>query len=212
MKDLLNFFISFDKLMKEKLVKAFYWLALILIVMKFASQVLDKIWLDPIAHIIMFFAFFVKFLFAIVSLRLVAEIAIAIFRINNNLSPDGGKSETADIDPIEEARRAGEEAAKRAREASSSVVQRTKSAAADFKDDVEEKVDDVEDSVEEAVAKTRKAVAKNTSSAKMKKDGTPAKKRGPKPGTKRAPAKTKDGVRLKKDGTPYKKPGPKPKS
>jgi len=52
---------------------------------------------------------------------LLSEIAVAIFRINDNLSPDGGKSELADIDPVAEARKAAELAAAKTREATKNM-------------------------------------------------------------------------------------------
>ena len=123
---LFRVFITFDKLMKERLVHAFYWLGIILILMTFSSDFLDNVQLDIFAWFIDLFEFVVWFIFALVSLRLICEVGIALFRINDNISPDGGASETADVDPIEEARKAAEEAAKRARELSAAAVDRTK--------------------------------------------------------------------------------------
>ena len=189
--DLIKFFTSFEKLMKERLVVAFYWLALIVVFMSFFAEALATIKLGLLADFIEFFKFFVSLLLAIVSLRLICEAAIALFRINDNLSPDGGRSETADIDPLEEARKAAEEAAKRAREATSNVVSRTRAAA-------ETTGDAMSDAVEDAVEKTAETVKKTTRKTTSKKSSTTAKK-------------TSSGTRLKKDGTPAKKPGPKPK-
>ncbi len=193
--DLINFFISFDKLMKEKLVKAFYWLALIVILLTFFAEMLSAIYLGPLAGILKFFKFFVSLGLAIVGLRLLCETAIAIFRINDNLSPDKGASETADIDILEEARRAAEDAAKRAREATNQVVSRTKASADAAEDAVEDTVEKMEDVVEEAVEKTKAELTKKRStSTKSKSTST----------------KTSE-VKPNKDGTPRKKPGPKPK-
>jgi len=125
---LINFFSSFDKLMKEKLVKAFYWLVLLNIILVFLIILFEVIRLDPLAALFSFILYFVSFVTLIVGLRLACELAIALFRINDNLSPDGGKSETADIDPLEEARRAAEAAAKRAREATRSTYEKTSAA------------------------------------------------------------------------------------
>lgn len=151
MSKLINFFFSFDKLMKEGLVRAFFWLGLINIALVFFAEMLDAIKLDWFAALFEFVQFFAGFLLAVVALRLLAELAIAIFRMNDNLSPDGGKSETADIDPVMEARHAAELAAKRAQEATKSAVDRTsaatksatersKSAAHDLKEDLSSKV------------------------------------------------------------------------
>ena len=188
--DLIKFFTSFEKLMKERLVVAFYWLALIVVLMTFFAEALATIKLGPLASVIDFFKFFVSLLLAVVSLRLICEAAIALFRINDNLSPDGGKGETADIDPLEEARKAAEEAAKRAREATSNVVSRTRAAAETTGDAASDLADSVEDVAEDAVETVKKTAKKATTKAK----------------------KTASNVRLKKDGTPAKKPGPKPKS
>jgi len=118
MKNLINFFFSFDKLMKEKLVIAFFWLALIIAGLNFFSEALSAIKLGPLAAVIEFILFFGSILLTLVTLRLICELAVALFRINDNLSPDGGKSETANIDPIAEARKAAEAAAVRARDLS----------------------------------------------------------------------------------------------
>ena len=193
--DLVNFFISFDKLMKEKLVRAFFWLGLILIVLTFFAKFLAAIHLGPLAWILDSFKFVVRLLFAIVGLRLLCEAAIALFRINDNLSPDGGKSETADIDPLQEALRAAEDAVKKAQEATSNVVSRTRSAAGSAADKAEDVVDDVEDSVEEAVEAVKETVKKKRATTKK---STSSK------------TSTSD-VKLNKDGTPRKKPGPKSK-
>jgi high mobility group AT-hook protein 2 len=116
MKNLLNFFFSFEKLFKEKLVVPFFWLALIVAGLGFFAEALDSISLDPLAKLIQFIGFFAEIFLVLVSIRIVAEIIVAIFRINDNLSPDGGKGELADIDPVAEARRAAEMAAHRTRE------------------------------------------------------------------------------------------------
>jgi len=221
MKNLINFFFSFDKLMKEKLVIAFFWLAVIVFGLEFFSAFLSGIKLGPLAWIVDKINFIGSFLLGIVAIRLLCEIAVAIFRINNNLSPDGGKSETADIDPIIEARKAAEAAAQKAREVSKSAVNKTSSVA-------KTTVDDVTDSAKTKVSKathSAKTVTRNASrktkavkdditigpaSKTAKPKNTPKKKVNPKPTTKKSsPTINKDGVRLKKDGTPAKKPGPK---
>jgi len=222
MTNLFNFFLSFDKLMKEKLVKAFYWLALIAILLTFGATVFDTIWLGPLAGILRFIGFFVFLLLSIISLRLICEAAIALFRINDNLSPDGGKGETADVDLIEEARRAAELAAVKARDAAKSATEKTKSALDKTKDAAE----DFGDKTSNAVNKTSETVKTKTKTAASRvkrnvsgedvtiapdKKADAKKPSTKKPAAKKAPAKP-SGVRLKKDGTPAKKPGPKPKS
>lgn len=167
MSKLMNFFFSFDKLMKESLVRAFFWLGLLNIGLRFFAETLDAIKLDWFAAIFEFVYFFAGFLLAIVVLRLLAELAIAIFRMNDNLSPDGGKSETADIDPVMEARLAAEHAAKRAQEATKSAVDRTsaatKSAADRSKFTAHEIKEDLPAKVRPQVAPVTKAEAKTAS-------------------------------------------------
>ena len=144
MTNILNFFLSFDKLMKEKLVRAFYWLALIAIALTFGATMFENIWLGPLAGILRFVGFFVMLLLSVVSLRLLCEALIALFRINDNLSPDGGKGETADVDLFEEARKAAEVAAAKARDAAKTAGEKTRSALDKTKDaasDLGEKVE-----------------------------------------------------------------------
>lgn len=183
MKNLLNFFFSFDKLFKEKLIVPFFWLALITWGLGFFSTFLETISLKPVAVAIDFIQWLVTILFALVIIRLVSEIAVAIFRINDNLSPDGGKSELADIDPVAEARKAAELAAAKTREAtktmrenvgemSENVQGKAKAATAS----VREKADDLkaktklDKSVDAEVATPKPAAAKPAA----KKRGRPA--------------------------------------
>ena len=237
MSKLFNFFFSFDKLMKESLVRAFFWLALIRLAFLFTAEVLGAIQLDWFAAVFEFVNFFVKFLLAVVALRLSAELAIALFRINDNLSPDGGKSETADIDPVAEARHAAELAAKRAQEATKSAVDRTsaatksatsksKSAANDLKDDISAKVKPQVTPVKK-VSAADKAKTVDVKPSAVKKAATkkaaPKKAAAPKkPATKKASTTKKTAAKssanklkrapgMKLDGTPRKKPGPKAK-
>ena len=181
MKNLINFFFSFDKLMKEKLVIAFFWLAIIVFSLAYFSTALSTIKLGPLAAVVDFINFFGSWLLAIVALRLFCEVAVAVFRINNNLSPDGGKSETANIDPIVEARKAAEAAASKARDlsktagekasaAAKTTVEKTKSAAESVKDSAEGVAD-------AAVTKTKSAsasVKKTVKADAPKKPGRPA--------------------------------------
>jgi len=48
-KNLFNFFFSFDKLLKEKLIIPFFWLAIVSWGLTFFSTALDSIHLAPIA-------------------------------------------------------------------------------------------------------------------------------------------------------------------
>ena len=237
MSKLFNFFFSFDKLMKEGLVRAVFWLGLINIGLYFFAESLDAIKLEWFAALFEFILFFAKILLAVFALRLAAELAIALFRINDNLSPDGGKSETADIDPVAEARHAAELAAKRAQEATKSAVDRTsaatksatsksKSAANDLKDDISAKVKPQVAPVKK-VSAADKAKTVDVKPSAVKKAATkkaaPKKAAAPKkPATKKASTTKKTAAKssanklkrapgMKLDGTPRKKPGPKAK-
>lgn len=198
MKNLINFFFSFDKLMKEKLVIAFFWLALIIAGLNFFSEALSAIKLGPLAAIVEFVIFFGSILLTLVTLRLVCELAVALFRINDNLSPDGGKSETANIDPIVEARKAAEAAAMRARDLSKTAGEKasaaTKGAVDKTKSATESVKDSAENAVETAASKTKEAASSLKISAKEKTAATtktPAK-----------PAATKTSTASKKRGRP----------
>lgn len=182
MKNLINFFFSFDKLMKEKLVIAFFWLALIVAGLNFFSEALSAIKLGPLAAVVEFIIFFGSILLTLVALRLICELAVALFRINDNLSPDGGKSETANIDPIVEARKAAEAAALRARDLSKTAGEKasaaTKSAVDKTKSATESVKDSAENAVDSAKTKTKSAassVSKKTSSAASKAKVSPKK-------------------------------------
>ncbi len=231
MSKLVNFFFSFDKLMKEGLVRAFFWLGLLNLALKFFAESLDAIQLDWFAAVFEFVNFFAGFLLAVVALRLIAELAIALFRINDNLSPDGGKSETANIDPVAEARKAAELAAKRAQEVTKSATERGKAVAHDLKEDFDTKVHPktpntktvskvvpkktaVKKAAKPAGKTTKKVaakkpVAKKVSAAKtsVKKKASPKKVSAKKASTTKSKLKRKPGMKL--DGTPRKRPGPK---
>lgn len=241
MKNLINFFFSFDKLMKEKLVIAFFWLALIVFSLAYFSTFLNGIKLGPLAWIVDRVNFIGSWLLAIVALRLLCEVAVAVFRINNNLSPDGGKSETANIDPIAEARKAAEAAALRARDLSKTAGEKasaaTKTAVEKTKHAAENVKDSAEDVAEAAVSKTKAATSSATKSVKAatpKKRGRPAgsknkstakvaakpktkttsapKKRGRPAGSKNKMTATRTAAKKTAAGTVPKKRGPKPGS
>ena len=226
MSKLINFFFSFDKLMKESLVRAFFWLGLLNIGLLFFAETLDAIKLDWFAAVFEFVGFFAEFLLAVVILRLLAELAIAIFRMNDNLSPDGGKSETANIDPVAEARLAAENAAKRAQSATKSAVDRTsaatksatgrnKTAAKDTKNTPEVKeapAPKAKPQVKPVKKASTKTASKTASTKKAPAKKAPAKK----PAVKKTASKTattktaaKPASGLKQDGTPRKKAEPK---
>ena len=232
MKNLINFFFSFDKLMKEKLVIAFFWLALIIAGLNFFSEALSAIKLGPLAAIVEFVIFFGSILLTLVTLRLVCELAVALFRINDNLSPDGGKSETANIDPIVEARKAAEAAAMRARDLSKTAGEKasaaTKGAVDKTKSATESVKDSAENAVETAASKTKEAASSLKISAKEKtaattktpakpatqKASTASKKRGRPAGSKNKTATAKKQASKTKTASTSapKKRGPKPGS
>ena len=236
MKNLINFFFSFDKLMKEKLVIAVFWLAIIVFSLAYFSSFLSGIKLGPLAWIVDRINFIGSWLLVIVALRLLCEVAVAVFRINNNLSPDGGKSETADIDPIAEARKAAEAAAIKARDLSKTAGEKASAATKTAVEKTKSAADSVKDSAESAASKT-KAKASNTTkavkSAAPKKRGRPAgsknkttakatkapakkstsapKKRGRPAGSKNKTATAKKTAKTTSKAAP-KKRGPKPGS
>lgn len=128
MKNLINFFFSFDKLFKEKLIVPFFWLALIVMALAYSEEILDTISLGLLADIIAFIGFFAELFLVLISIRIVSEIFVAIFRINDNVSPDGGKAELADIDPVAETRKAAELAAARTRSMTKTATDKAVSA------------------------------------------------------------------------------------
>lgn len=163
MKNLINFFFSFDKLFKEKLIVPFFWLALIVWGLGFFATALDAVALDPLAGVVKFVNFWASIFLALVTIRIISEIFVAIFRINDNLSPDGGKSESADIDPVAEARRAAEMAAARTREMTKTASDKTRSTF----DDVRHSVEDTGDAMSgKAKAAVSSMTGKNTSAPK----------------------------------------------
>ena len=239
MKNLLNFFFSFDKLMKEKLVILFFWLAIIVFALAYFSSFLSGIRLGPLAWIVDRLNFIASFLLGITGIRLLCEVAVAIFRINNNLSPDKGKSETANIDPLVEARKAAEATAARAKEvtksasekasaATKTAVDKTKNAASSAKDNAKSATGTATSkaSTKTKAKKTTKTAVKKTkaktaTAKKAPAKKAPAKKAAPKKTAAKSTASKKSGAKalrdaqgrlLKKDGTPRAKPGPKKSS
>lgn len=155
MKNLLNFFFSFDKLFKEKLIVPFFWLALIYFGLKYSIEVVDTVVLTPLLWIILPVFAVVTVVFTLISVRIVSELIVAIFRINDNLSPDGGKSELADIDPVAEARKAAELAATRTREATRNVTDKASEATKTMRENVGEMSENVQGKAKAATASVR---------------------------------------------------------
>ncbi len=184
MKNLINFFFSFDKLMKEKLVIAFFWLALIVAGLNYFSEALSAIKLGPLALIVEFIIFFGSILLTLVTLRLICELAVALFRINDNLSPDGGKSETANIDPIAETRKAAEAAALKARDLSKTAGEKASAATKTAVEKTKHAADSVKDSAgdlaESATAKAKSATSITKTNLKAATKPTPKTTAAPK--------------------------------
>jgi len=181
--NLIHYFSSFDKLMKEKLVLPLFWLLIALIGIGLLSELFDYIGLDFLDALLDFVNLFVTFLAAFVGVRLLCELAVAIFRINDNLSPDHGVSELADIDPIAEARHAAEDAARRARIAADQAMERTSTATRRAVDSTkatmsraasktEDFVDDLGDKVESATDSVKTKVKRNAVPAASLKSDT----------------------------------------
>jgi len=167
MKNLLNFFFSFDKLFKEKLIVPFFWLAIIVWGLGFFEDLLEGIRLAPIAWLVGAIQWVVSILFALVLIRLLSELAVALFRINDNLSPDGGKSELADIDPVLEARKAAELAATRTREATRSVSEKASEATKSMRENVGEMSENVQGKAKAATASVREKASMGKSKTEV---------------------------------------------
>lgn len=207
MLDLFKQFFSFQKLMKDRLVAAFFFLGLVVIGFKF----LGTLWLAfsnlfngaAGSGLVLFFAAFFQILFMFVLLRLVSELMIAVFHINDNLSPDGGKAETADIDVFETTRDAASKAAKSASEATKSAYEKTKTKIAERSKDDDDypDYDDVTPPKPKAKPK-RKPAAKKPVAKK-----TTAKKPATKKPAAKKPAAKKPATRKK--AAPRKKPAAK---
>lgn len=198
MKNLLNFFFSFDKLFKEKLIVPVFWLAIIHYGLKFLVQAVDAVQLDPLNWVIEPVGFFVKIIFTLLVIRIVAELVVAIFRINDNLSPDKGRSELADIDPVAEARKAAEMAAARTREATKTVSEKASAATKSVRDNVDDMADTVQAKAKSATASVREKTAPASETTKLDpkpvapkaSTATVPKKRGRPAGSKNKPKTT----------------------
>ncbi len=201
MKNLINFFFSFDKMMKHKLVPLFFWSALIYGAVRFVREILGWTFLTEwIASLTYFLEISALAIMGFVGLRLICELAIEIFRISDNLSPDGGASDLADIDPLAETRKAAEEAAKRAREVTGKAVDKTKSAASNLKESAEKRLD----KTSEPTPKAKTAAADQvfdkpkTSTKKPAAKKPAAKKTTPKKSTTAKPKTTRKKTAAKK--------------
>lgn len=182
MLDLFKQFFSFQKLMKDRLVATFFFLGLVVIGFKF----LGTLWAAfgnlfsgaPGSGLVLFFAAFFQILFMFVLLRLISELMIAVFHINDNLSPDGGKGDTADIDVFETSREAASKAAKSASAATKTAYEKTKTKIAERgKDD--DDYPDYDDVTPPKPKAKRKPAAKKTAVKKPATKKAPVKKKAP---------------------------------
>jgi len=205
--------------MKEKLVLPFFWLAVIAWGLDFFATALSTISLGPLAAIVSFVKFFVTILLALVFIRLISELAVAIFRINDNLSPDGGKSETANIDPIAEARKVAEAAAERARDAAKVAGEKTQAATKSARSSMSNmtqknsetsKVSSKGTSPEPAAAKPKASKAKVAPSRKSAPKNPVVKSNQAAPTAKKQPAAPASKPQAVKPKTKGAKRGPKP--
>ena len=198
MKNLLNFFFSFDKLFKEKLVVPFFWLAIIFFGIEILIEAVDAVQLEPLLWIIVPVFGLVKILFTLVSIRIVAELIVAGFRINDNLSPDGGKSELADIDPVAEARKAAELAAAKTREATKKM-----------RENVGEMSENVQGKAKAATASVREKADDFKAKTRSDKALEAVEDIEPKPATKATPTEKAKAVPEKSTASSTKKPATK---
>jgi len=206
----------------------FFWLALIVFGLAFAEVGLKSIWLGPVAKFAGFLNFFASLLLVLVTIRIISELMVALFR------SEATKSMRDNVGEMSETVQGKAKAATASvREKADDLTSKPKSSL--------EKVVEEKAAVKPAPKKrgrpagsknkpktpAKPTVAKTTSkSTPPKKRGRPAGsknkkpstkpaakktatpgKRGPKPGTK--VPRDADGNLLKKDGTPRKKPGPK---
>lgn len=186
--DLFKQFFSFDKMMKDRLVASFFFLGLVVVVMIFLGTILEALGMMDhqfLAGLALLVWAFFRILFLFVGLRLACELMVAIFHINDNLAPDGGKSDTADLDVFEAAREAATKAASSATSATKSVVKKTKTKLNERKDSKDD-YPDYEDTTAPKKRATRKPVAKK---AALKKSVT--KKPAAKTTTRKKPAAKK---------------------
>ena len=160
--------------MKDRLVASFFYLGLVVIGLKFfgtialAFHVMGRHFLSGLGLLIV--ALFTP-LFLFVGLRLACELMVAVFHINDNLAPDGGKSDTADIDVFETAKDAATKAAQSASSATKSVVEKTKTKINERKDAHEDdNYPDYEDTTPAKPARKKPAAKKP-----VKKKTTPRK-------------------------------------
>ena len=192
MLDLLKQFFRFDKLMKDRLVGAFFYLGLVVIVISFWATLKTAFAAFGISFFsglgFLFLAFF-QILFFFIGLRLLCELMIAVFHINNNLAPDGGKSDTAEIDILETTREAAAKAAKSASVVTKSAIEKTKTRLAER----ERKTDEYPDYEDTPPPEVKKPEPKKSARKKPATKKATPKKTTAKKSTARKPATKKTG-------------------
>jgi len=173
MLDIFKQFFAFNKLMKDKLVAAFFLLSCIAIGLRFFETVVSAFSRMRFSFLEGFYQFLTAFFWIaiwFIALRLACELMVAIFHINDNLSPDGGKSETSDLDPMEAAREAASLAARTASSATKSVVEKTKTKLAERRDgdaaDIDDVYPDYDDTTPVKKPAVKKTAAKKTAAKK----------------------------------------------
>lgn len=169
MLELFKQFFSFKKLMKDRLVASFFYLGLVVIAATFLSTI--KLAIALMGHsffggLVMLFVALFTILFLFVGLRLACEMMVTLFKINDNLSPDGGKSDTADIDVFGTAKDAAAKAAQSASSATKSVVDKTKTKLNERKDGGDDDHPDYDDPTPKKPAAKKKSAAKRKPTAK----------------------------------------------
>ena len=182
--DLFRQFCSFRKLMKDRLVAAFFFLGLVVIVVLFLKTLKAGLVMmgdSFFAGLGLFLSAFFQVLFWFVGLRLVCELMIAVFHINDNLAPEGGKNDTAELDPVEAARIAAAKAAKSASAATKTVVEKTRSR---FVDRDEDEYPDYQDPT--AKPHTRKTTTRKQATKKPATGKTASRSTGSRTGKKAA--------------------------
>ena len=170
MLDLFKQFFSFSKLMKDRLVVAFFFLGLVVIVMSFLGNLMDSFSMMKDGSfwegLKAFFRSFFRILFAFVSLRLFRELMVSVFNIKDSLAPDGGKSDTADIDVFDTAKGAMTKAAKSTSSATKSAYEKTKTKIAERGSDDDDHPDYDDPTPPKKTAAKRKPAARKTAAKK----------------------------------------------
>ena len=184
MLDAFKQFFTFDKFMKDRLVSVFFYLGLVFIVIAFWATLqaaFTSFGYSFFGGVGLLFVAFFQILFLFVGLRLLCELMVAVFHINDNLSPDGGKSETADIDIFETTREAATKAARSASSATKSAINKTKTKLAERDHKTADDYPDYEDPTppKPTTKKTVKKASAKNSTAKKKTAKKPAAKRAP---------------------------------